>query len=128
MSKAGELLGYDRTFSTRGALTRAFGKLFPSASPEAIKTVGSDAEANLEALLTLWSKAAVEKAVVRSIQDPEGYIATVAGARGAWAFGETEAEALTEMESVLYGWAEVKTEDGDDDIPIMGEVDLTVRR
>ena len=109
-------------------MTRAVGKLFPSTAPEAIKTVRSDAETNLEALLTLWSKAAVEKAVVRSIQDPEGYIATVAGARGAWAFGETEAEALTEMESVLYGWAELKTEDGDDDIPIMGEVDLTVRR
>lgn len=91
-------------------------------------TARSGTETNLEALLALWAKAAAEKAVARPTQDPEGYIAAVAGARGAWAFGETEAEALTQMESVLYGWARLKTEDGDDDIPVMGEVDLTAIR
>ena len=76
----------------------------------------------------LWAKIAVTHAIVRSVDDPAGLMATVAGVDGAWGFGASEAEALADLESALIGWASLKLEDGDDDIPSMEEAHLVVDR
>ncbi len=71
-----------------------------------------------------WAKVAVSHAVVRTINDPAGVVATVAGIDGAWGFGQSEDEALEDLRSVLVDWASLKLEDGDDDIPSMEGVHL----
>ena len=82
----------------------------------------------LEKLLAQWADAAVSHAVVRSIDDPAGLVAAVAGIDGAWGFGSSPAEALDDLRSVLIDWAGLKLADGDDDIPSMEGVHLAVDR
>ena len=72
-----------------------------------------------ERLIELWAEVAVSHAMVRTINDPAGLVATVAGIDGAWGFGQSEDEALDDLRSVLVDWASLKLEDGDDDIPSM---------
>ncbi len=79
-------------------------------------------------LVGLWAKIAVSHATVRSINDPVGAVATVAGIDGAWGFGTSTEQALQDLESVLIDWATLKLEDGDDDIPSMEGVHLAVHR
>ncbi len=38
-------------------------------------------------LIAAWASAAISHAEVEPIKDPNGYFATVPGARGAWGFG-----------------------------------------
>ena len=78
----------------------------------------------LERLVERWAEVAVSYAIVRTIDDPAGLIATVAGIDGAWGFGQSEDEALDDLRSVLVDWASLKLEDGDDDIPSMEGVHL----
>lgn len=81
-----------------------------------------------EKLLNLWAKAAARHAVADSIEDSEGYFASVAGVPGAWGCGNSVAEAKSELRSVLVDWADLKIKRGyGDDIPIMGGVDLALR-
>lgn len=82
----------------------------------------------LEKLLAQWAGAAVSHAVVRSIDDPAGLVATVVGIDGAWGFGNSPEEALEDLKSVLIDWAALKLADGDDDIPSMEGVHLVVDR
>ena len=82
----------------------------------------------LEKLLAQWADAAVSHAVVRSIDDPAGLVAAVAGIDGAWGFGSSPEEALDDLKSVLIDWAALKLADGDDDIPSMEGVHLAVDR
>lgn len=82
----------------------------------------------LEKLLAQWAGAAVSHAVVRSIDDPAGLVATVVGIDGAWGFGSSPEEALDDLKSVLIDWAALKLADGDDDIPSMEGVHLVVDR
>lgn len=82
----------------------------------------------LDRLVASWAEIAVSHAMVRSIDDPSGHIATVAGVEGAWGFGDSEEGALDELRSVLIGWACLKLEDGDDDIPSMEGVHLAIER
>ena len=63
-------------------------------------------------LIATWASAAISHAEVEPIEDPNGYFATVPGARGAWGFGETVAEATTELEEVLVDWATLKLPNG----------------
>jgi len=70
-----------------------------------------------ERLVEGWAEAAVSHATVRTINDPAGLVATVAGIDGAWGFGQSEDEALDDLKSVLVDWASLKLQDGDDDIP-----------
>lgn len=95
-------------------------------SQEAVETAEDDDI--LQRLIQRWVRAAVGHHVVRSISDPDGYVATVAGIDGAWGFGDSPEEARSELESVLFGWVSLKLEDGDDDIPNMEGVYLVVRR
>ena len=79
----------------------------------------------LQELVCPWAEAAVSCAAVESIQDPDGYVATISGLAGPWAFGETKEAALEELESVLRDWAAIKLADGDDDIPPMKGIHLS---
>ena len=84
--------------------------------------------AALMRLVGLWAEVAVSHAMVRTIRDPAGFVATVSGIEGAWGFGRSSEEALEELESVLVDWASLKLEDGDDDIPSMEGVHLVIAR
>ena len=70
-----------------------------------------------EGLIERWADAAASHAMVRTINDPAGLVATAAGIDGAWGFGPSEEEALKDLRSVLVDWANLKVEDGDNDIP-----------
>ena len=75
-------------------------------------------------LIATWANAAISHAEVEPIEDPNGYFATVPGARGAWGFGETVAEAINELEEVLVDWATLKLSNGHKGIPAMGGIHL----
>ena len=75
-----------------------------------------------------WSEIASSQAVLRDIDDPPGFVATVSGVKGAWGFGESKQAAIDELRSVLVGWVTLKLEDGDDDIPSMEGVKLVTGR
>ena len=72
-----------------------------------------------------WARAAVDEAGEwEEIDDPVGYVARLRGVLGPWAFGETIDSARSELQSVLIGWALLKIDDGDDDLPVMGGISL----
>ena len=78
-----------------------------------------------EADVQPWAREAVIQACqIEEINDPVGYIATLHDVLGPWAFGESIESAQSELESVLIGWALLKLDDGDTDIPVMGEISL----
>lgn len=71
-----------------------------------------------------WAAAAVQKAVVADAEDTEHLVATVEGCPGAWAYGTMAEDAVTYLESVLIGWADLKLADGGTDIPVTGGISL----
>ena len=77
-------------------------------------------------LIVLWADIAVRHAIVRRIADPDELVATVVGIPGAWGSGATPDEALGELHSVLIGWATLKLDDGDRDIPDMEGIRLVL--
>lgn len=78
-----------------------------------------------EADVQPWARAAVNHACqLEEIDDPVGYVATLHTVLGPWAFGQTIEAAQSELESVLIGWALLKLDDGDKDIPVMGGISL----
>lgn len=91
----------------------------PPAAPYRIVHTWSEAD------VQPWARAAVERACrLEEIDDPVGYVATLKDVLGPWAFGETRESARSELESVLIGWALLKLDDGDRDIPVMGGISL----
>lgn len=77
-------------------------------------------------LIVLWADIAVRHAIVRRSEDPDELIATVTGLPGAWGAGATPDEALSDLHSVLIGWATLKLDDGDRDIPDMEGIRLVL--
>ena len=77
-------------------------------------------------LIVTWTDVAVRHAIVRRSEDPDELIATVAGLPGAWGAGATPDEALSDLHSVLIGWATLKLDDGDRDIPDMEGISLVL--
>ena len=77
-------------------------------------------------LIVLWADIAVRHAIVRRIEDPDELVGTVVGIPGAWGSGATPDEALGELHSVLIGWATLKLDDGDRDIPDMEGIRLVL--
>lgn len=72
-----------------------------------------------------WAEAAVSQSCeLESVDDPVGYIARLRDVLGPWAFGESVESARSELGSVLIGWALLKLDDGDMDIPVMGGISL----
>jgi hypothetical protein len=70
-----------------------------------------------------WVDEAMTRAQTHVLADGT-VIADVERAKGAWADGASDVEALTLLRDVLFGWAELKIEDGDGDIPVFGLVNL----
>ena len=71
------------------------------------------------------AEAAVDQAgEPERVNDPAGYVATLRDVRGPWAFGETAEAARAELQSVLIGWALLRLDDGDGDIPTVGGLSL----
>ncbi len=58
-----------------------------------------------EGLIHEWVDRAHPHTAVEQIDDPKGFVALCAPARGAIACGYSEQEAIDEMRSVLFGWA-----------------------
>ena len=87
-------------------------------------TVTASSTDATEARVREWASAAARQAVIVDPEDTDYLIATVDGCPGAWAYGETTADAVAYLESVLIGWADLKLADGDTDIPEMGGIDL----
>ena len=85
----------------------------PTEPPDAGMSRGQRSPAR-ERLVEGWAEAAISHATVRTINDPAGLVATVAGIDGAWGFGQSEDEALDDLKSVLVDWASLKLQDGDD--------------
>ncbi len=112
---------YDRLLSTN-----------PAGEEDTVPVVETESDGHsdsaIDRLVVLWAEIVVSHAVVRDIDDPSGYTATVAGVEGAWAFGVSEEEALYELRSVLIGWACLRLEDGDDDIPSMEGLHLVANQ
>ena len=77
-------------------------------------------------LIVLWADIATRHAGVRPIEDPDESVATVAGIPGAWGSGATPDEALADLHSALIGWATLKLDDGDRDIPDMEGIRLVL--
>ena len=100
-----------------------------SGSPEDEMINSDDAHSSargIRKLIALWAEIAVSHAVVREINEPSGgMFASVVGLDGAWGSGHSPEEALDELKSVLIDWANMKLDDGDDDIPSMEGVHLS---
>jgi len=77
-------------------------------------------------LIVSWAEATLFHAVVRRIDDPDGFVATVVGIDGVWGFGDSAHEALQDLKSVLIDWANLKLKDRDDDIPNMRQPHLVL--
>lgn len=83
-----------------------------------------DSQTNTHRLIAAWIAAALSRARIEPIADPEGFFADVSEAWGAWGFGETPEEALMDLQAGLEGWVTLKVADGDDDMPVMGGIRL----
>ena len=75
-------------------------------------------------LIVLWADLAVRHAIIRATDDE--LVATVADLSGAWGAGATPDDALADLHSVLIGWATLKLDDGDRDIPDMEGIRLVL--
>ena len=78
-------------------------------------------------LIERWAAAALNEAKAKPLAE-EGYFVSVAAASGAWACEPTVNEAMAVLREVLVDWATMKLADGDDDIPVFGEISLGAPR
>jgi predicted RNase H-like HicB family nuclease len=72
---------------------------------------------------TAYIKAASANRQVERMEDGR-FFAEIPGFDGVWAQGSTENGASTELEDVLISWLTLKMRDNDNDIPIVGGIDL----
>ena len=75
-----------------------------------------------DALVGQWAAAGIGEAVVESLEGE--YFASVPAAPGAWASEPTPDKALETLQEVLEGWAILKLEFGQDDLPAFGRIHL----
>lgn len=98
----------------------AVGKLTPTADA----TQDAPAFGRLpRQLVERYVKSAVRRAMTEQMSDGRWY-AEIALLPGVWAEGDTEAEALAELESVTDSWVLLKIEDHDRDFPVLETLDL----
>lgn len=74
-------------------------------------------------LVERYSKLAVRHAVVE-LQEDGQWLARIEGFPGVWTCEAGALEALTVLEEVVFDWALLKMEDGDRDLPVLGDLDL----
>jgi predicted RNase H-like HicB family nuclease len=66
---------------------------------------------------------ALARRTLRQIED-HTWIAEIPGFEGVWANGASAEDAGGTLYDVLSGWLALKMEDGDDDIPVLGNINL----
>ena len=74
-----------------------------------------------------YARVAAWEATAERLEDAT-WFATIPGFRGIWATGDSEEEALKEVEGVVVEWACLKFVNGDGDLPIVAGIDLNFRR
>jgi len=87
-------------------------------------------EARYERLLPIqlirrYALLAAVRADTERLEDGSWY-AEVRGFPGVWAQGDSEGEALKEIETVVRDWTILKVLDKDCDLPVVGMIDLNV--
>ena len=65
-------------------------------------------------IISEWVAQAHPHTTVEAVSSPPGFVAECDAAPGALAIGRTEQQAREQMRSVLFGWASLVAEDGDD--------------
>ncbi len=76
-------------------------------------------------LIKRYALLAVMRAETERLGDGSWY-AEIRGFPGVWAQGDSEDEALKEIETVVRDWTVLKILDEDKDLPIIGMIDLNV--
>jgi predicted RNase H-like HicB family nuclease len=74
-------------------------------------------------LIRRYAMLAAWRAETERLDDGSWY-AEIRGFPGVWAQGNSEREALKELESVVRDWVLLKVVDQDNDLPIIDEIDL----
>ncbi len=77
-----------------------------------------------EELLKDYARVVAARALVR--EETASVYLEVPLLPGVWADGPTEDAALAELQEVIFEWALLKIQDGDQDFPVVGEIDLNV--
>lgn len=76
-------------------------------------------------LITRYAMLATWRAEAERLDDGSWY-ADINGFPGVWAQGDSEQEALKNVEAVVRDWVLLKIMDRDRDLPIIDEIDLNV--
>ncbi len=70
-----------------------------------------------------YAQAATRMAHIEELEEGDLY-ASIPGFVGVWATADTRDALLAELGSVVEDWATLKVIDGDDDIPVVADIDL----
>lgn len=76
-------------------------------------------------LIKRYAMLAALRADTERLGDGSWY-AEIRGFPGVWAQGDSESEAIEEIETVVRDWATLKILDKDRDLPVIGMIDLNV--
>lgn len=76
-------------------------------------------------LIARYARLAVRRAVTKQRESGK-WFAEVPNFPGVWAEGDTEDQALNELEDVVCEWAVLKLESGDRDLPELEDINLNV--
>lgn len=76
-------------------------------------------------LIRRYARIAAWRAETERLDDGSWY-AEVPNFPGVWAQGDSEEEAVRELETVVRDWAILKIQDKDRDLPVIGLIDLNV--
>jgi len=76
-------------------------------------------------LIEHYAELAVQRAMVQQ-QEDGAWLATIRDFPGVWAREKSVIEALEVLREVVFGWALLKVEDEDRDLPPLGDIDLNL--
>lgn len=76
-------------------------------------------------MIERYAGAAVKQAIFEELQDGDIY-ASIPDFEGVWSSSPSYAEVIEELTEVVKEWVTLKLIDGDDDIPVVGDIDLRV--
>ena len=77
-------------------------------------------------MITKYIDAAMRKAHYDLIEDDGTFWGEIPGFEGVWGTGKTLEACRDDLQSVLEEWLLWKIHDGDDDIPVLGKLSLTI--
>lgn len=86
---------------------------------------GNEVEVHIpKELFERYVKVALREARPRQLESGDWY-ADLPRCPGVWATGSSPSESLDGLDSVLQEWLHLKLLDGDHDIPVVDDIDLT---